>query len=144
VTPSIVKKSVAAIAPPCAFRNVFQLVGLRPAGSIPFSPRTRLIVFWPTVYPRFSRAPWIQVYPHRLRLTREAATLRIREAKPLASQLLEESPVLHSQILDDVCLLAVDPSDQNEKQEWNRERHHDLDASSATALHNRRVAPRSQ
>src|SRR5258706_90588 len=53
----MVKKSVAAIIPQWAFRKVFQLVGRRPAGSIPFSARTRLIVFRPTVYPRFARAP---------------------------------------------------------------------------------------
>jgi hypothetical protein len=37
--------------------DLAQLVDLRPAGSIPFSARTRLIVFRPTVYPKFARAP---------------------------------------------------------------------------------------
>jgi hypothetical protein len=39
------------------------------------------------------------------------------------------SSVLGLQILDDVQLLAADPSDQKEQDKLDRERHHDLDAS---------------
>ena len=170
MTASMVKKSVAAIAPQCAFRNVFQLVGRRPAGSIPFSARTHSldcvsahgvpeigegsldsgvapsrIVAGHLDDPSLdlagdsrsarspSRAPVVLLgdelpvpaeqylggddrreltklsSSEGLRLSREAATLRIREAKPLPSDLLNESPILGLQILDDVLLLAADP-----------------------------------
>ena len=65
VRTSTVKKSVAAIAPQWALRNVFQAIGRRPAGSIPFSTSSRLIVFRPTPYPRFMSAPRMRVYPQR-------------------------------------------------------------------------------
>src|SRR5664279_4744555 len=65
VTTSTVKKSVAAIAPQWAFRNVFQLVRLprSGAGSRPASTKIRLIVLRPTSWPRFQSAPRIRVYP---------------------------------------------------------------------------------
>src|SRR4029453_18676699 len=47
----------------------------------------------------------------------------IREAKSLAAELLEESLVLGLQVLDGLFLLAADPSDQQEQEELNRERH---------------------
>ena len=62
-----------------------------------------------------------------LRLSREAAALRIREAESPSSQLLMEGSILGFQMLDDVLLLAADPSDQNEQEELNRERHHDME-----------------
>jgi hypothetical protein len=58
-----------------------------------------------------------------LRLSREAATLRVREAKSLSAELLEESLVLGLQVLDGLFLLAADPSDQQEQEKLNRERH---------------------
>jgi hypothetical protein len=36
---------------------------------------------------------------------------------------LEQSSILGLQILDDILLLAADPSDQQEEKELNRERH---------------------
>jgi hypothetical protein len=59
-----------------------------------------------------------------LRPSGEAATLRVREAKSPSSQLLTERPILGLQVLDDVSLLAADPSHQHEQYELNRERHH--------------------
>src|SRR5215468_3907512 len=67
----------------------------------------------------------------------EAPTLRIREAKSPSSELLPERQILGLQILDYLCLLAADPSDQQEQEELDRERHHDLDASRFAASHNR-------
>ena len=58
-----------------------------------------------------------------LRLSREAAPLSIREAKSLSAELLEQSLVLGFQILDGFLLLAAKPSDQQEQEELNRERH---------------------
>ena len=64
--------------------------------------------------------------------SRETATLRIREAKSPSFQLLNERPILGFQILDDLLLLAADPSDQDKQQELNRELH-DLNVSSVSA-----------
>jgi hypothetical protein len=60
-----------------------------------------------------------------LRPSGEAATLRVREAKSPSSQLLTERPILGFQVLDDVLLLAADPSNQEKQQELNRERYRD-------------------
>src|SRR5258705_6101316 len=61
--------------------------------------------------------------PERLCLTRETATLSIREAKWLAAELIEKSLVLGLQVLAGLFLLAAYPSDQQEQEELNRERH---------------------
>ena len=96
-------------------------------------------------YPGDDRRDLAEASPSEwLRPSREAAALRIREAESPSSQLLTESPILGFQILDNVLLLAADPSDPDEQQELNRERHHDPDASSMTASHNRCASPRSQ
>ena len=47
VSTSTLKKSVAAIAPQCALRNVPHGIFRSGAGSIPFSCRIRLIVLRP-------------------------------------------------------------------------------------------------
>ena len=49
------------MAPQWARRNVFQAMGRRPAGSIPFSASARLIGFQPTSCSRFLSAPRIRV-----------------------------------------------------------------------------------
>ena len=67
------------------------------------------------------------------------AALRIRKAESPSSELLKEGPVLSSQILDHIQLLAADPPDQNEQQELNRESHDDWDGS-VVAFHNRRTS----
>jgi hypothetical protein len=65
VSTSTLKKSAAAMAPQCAFRNVFQGIVFprRGAGSIPCSLRIRCIVERPRGRPRFSSAPRRRVYP---------------------------------------------------------------------------------
>src|SRR4030095_13012144 len=76
-------------------------------------------------------------------LSREATTLRIREAKSLSPELLPQRKVLGLQILDDLRLLTANPTDQHEQEELNRERHSGRDASSTSACRNRRSSPRS-
>ncbi len=65
VITSTLKKSVAAIAPQWAFRNVFHDIPFFSIGSNPFSRRIRLIVFRAISCPRLWSAPRIRVYPQR-------------------------------------------------------------------------------
>jgi len=58
-----------------------------------------------------------------LGLSREPATLGIREAKPLSAELFAKRSVLGLQILDHLYPLAGDPADQQVQEELNRERH---------------------
>src|SRR5262249_28826351 len=51
------------------------------------------------------------------------AALRIREAKPIPSELLPQRLVLGLQILNHLRLLSGDPSDHQVQEELNRERH---------------------
>jgi hypothetical protein len=63
VATSTEKKSIAAMAPQCALRNVAQDIRLRRsgAGSTPCCFKIRLIVVRPIPWPRLLRAPRILV-----------------------------------------------------------------------------------
>ena len=66
---STVNRSVAAIAPQCAFYSMMKvlhdmLLPCSGAGTIPWSARILLMVLRPTSYPRFLSAPLSRVYPH--------------------------------------------------------------------------------
>jgi hypothetical protein len=57
----VVKKSAAAMAPQCAFKNVCHDVGRSGTGGRPAAFNIRRIVVRPTRWPTFSSAPWIRV-----------------------------------------------------------------------------------